>query len=232
MIHGVFVASEPFSYNSQPLRITIILLDVPWCIIKKKNSTTIPHKSSPPKASMRPADILAFAFPSRPLHFQFYETHPTHRSNTRRLFPLGIPIEAKHRHPRLVCPRGGEGPPCPALVNHSSVPYSSKPNPSIHDLYLVEKKVGRGKNSGVPNRCATIWRPHACRSRQEPEKKHPFMTRFVALFYPSRRFVETSQSLSLYLSAPEIYGFHEDDTRTIESARADEVSLCKVEGEL
>lgn len=149
---------------------------------------------------MRPADILAFAFPSRPLHFQFYETHPTHRSNTRRLFPLGIPIEAKHRHPRLVCPRGGEGPPCPALVNHSSVPYSSKPNPSIHDLYLVEKKVGRGKNSGVPNRCATIWRPHACRSRQEPEKKHPFMTRFVALFYPPRRLVETSQSLSLSIS--------------------------------
>lgn len=149
---------------------------------------------------MRLADILAFAFPSRPLHFQFYETHPTHRSNTRRLFPLGIPIEAKHRHPRLVCPRGGEGPPCPALVNHSSVPYSSKPNPSIHDLYLVEKKVGRGKNSGVPNRCATIWRPHACRSRQEPEKKHPFMTRFVALFYPPRRLVETSQSLSLSIS--------------------------------
>lgn len=58
------------------------------------------------------------------------------------------------------------------------------------------------------------------------------MTRFVALFYPPRKLVETSQSLSLYFSAPEIYGFHEDDTRTIESARADEVSLCKVEGEL
>lgn len=53
-----------------------------------------------------------------------------------------------------------------------------------------------------------------------------------SLLSPSKIGRDESVSLSLYLSAPEIYSFHEDDTRTIESARADEVSLCKVEGEL
>ena len=62
--------------------------------------------------------------------------------------------------------------------------------------------------------------PYACRSRQEPEKKHPFTTRFVALFYPVRKFVETISlflSLSLFFSASEIYSLHEeDDMRTID----------------
>lgn len=94
---------------------------------------------------MRLADILAFAFPSRSLHFQFYETHPTHRSNTRRLFPLGIPIEAKHRHPRLVCPRGGEGP--PALPSWITRPCHIPPNRTRRSTIYISwrKKSGGGK---------------------------------------------------------------------------------------
>lgn len=60
------------------------------------------------------------------------------------------------------------------------------------------------------------------------------MTRFVALFYPGK--FETSLSLSLSVLLKFIVSIATrmicEDDRFRESARADEISLCKVEGEL